>query len=103
VGPTGGYLVGFVLAQPVLGCLTRTGATGSRPSFARLLVALLAGKAVIFASGLAWLQVWVGGGLAPTLALGLWPFLPGLFLKVGMALAAAPLLLPRFRQRIEST
>ena len=85
-GPTGGYLLGFLAAQPVLGALTRPSA-GRTPRWPALLGALLAGHAIIFACGLAWLGVWSGASLGRTLAMGLWPFLPGAVVKTAVALA----------------
>lgn len=81
-GATGGYLLGFVLAQPVLGALTRPGERNGL----RLPLALLAANAIIFASGLTWLAFWSGAGLRQTLMWGLWPFVPGLVLKTTIAL-----------------
>lgn len=84
-GPTGGYLVGFVLAQPTIGLLTGSG----RVSWLRMVAAMLAGQDVIFTAGMIWLSACLGCGLWTTLALGLWPFLPGLILKTAVAAALA--------------
>lgn len=110
-GPTGGYLVGFVLAQPVLGALSRpvraraSGAlrarTGPGAGWIRLLVALLAGQLVIFACGLTWLHLWSGGSVVDTLKLGLIPFLPGMVIKTAAALGAAGALGRRWRAVFE--
>jgi biotin transport system substrate-specific component len=75
VGPTGGYLLGFLPAAYVTGTLVRRG---------RIALALLAGDTVIFAVGLAWLAAYVGGARA-LLAAGLLPFLPGEAVKVAVA------------------
>jgi biotin transport system substrate-specific component len=80
-GATGGYLLGFVLAQPAIGRLTNA----ARPSFGRMLLAAALGDAVIFACGLLWMHAWTGQTWAGTLAWGLWPFLAGETLKVGLA------------------
>jgi len=94
-GPTGGYLLGFMLAQPLLGWLSRP----RRRVWLALLAAVVAGNLVIFATGLLWLSVWLGADFGRTLQLGLWPFVPGLFLKTGMAIAAGRAVLP-FRNRL---
>jgi biotin transport system substrate-specific component len=93
-GATGGYLIGFVLAQPVLGTLTRP----RHGLWPRLLLALLAGNAIVFASGLSWLALWSGGGLEQTLRWGLWPFVPGLILKTAVALGAGGLAATKLRR-----
>ncbi len=84
-GPTGGFLIGFVLAQPVLARLSRA------RGWHNLLLALLAGQAVIFACGIGWLAAWTGGGLALAVALGLTPFVPGIVVKTAAAMALAPI------------
>ena len=81
-GATGGYLIGFLLAQPVIGLLTKPPVG----TWSHLLPALLLGNAIIFACGLTWLSLWSGAGVQQALAWGLWPFVPGLILKTGLAL-----------------
>jgi biotin transport system substrate-specific component len=112
LGPTGGYLLGFMLAQPILGMLTRgraaCGTTGSQEaaSRGRLVLALLAAKLAIFACGLVWLHVWLsattGATVQHTLALGLWPFLPGMAFKLAAAFAVAGLLPKTWRAYFEN-
>jgi biotin transport system substrate-specific component len=102
-GATGGYLIGFVLAQPVIGALTRR-SDSPRPSLTRLSVtsnlvaAALAGNLIIFTIGLAWLQLWMSTAPAQTLAMGLWPFVPGLVLKTAAAVAGGYALQPLARR-----
>jgi biotin transport system substrate-specific component len=86
VGPTGGFLLGFVPAAALAGWLASRGwAAGSWRSGAMF----LAGHAVLFAGGIAWLGTLVG--VERAIALGLLPFLPGPAVKValGTALLAA--------------
>ena len=84
-GPTGGYLLGFLVAAYVVGHLTDR---GWDRSVGRSLVAMTVGTAVIFVCGLAQLYFFVP---TPTLlATGLWPFLPGAAIKI----AAASVVLP---------
>ena len=91
-GPTGGYLVGFVLAAVLTGWLAQR-------SWDRKVVgagvAFLAGTVVIYAVGLPWLSVALGqlgypNDLSATLQAGLFPFVPGDILKA----VAAGVLLP---------
>lgn len=74
-GPTGGYLLGFLPAVYVTGALVRR---------RRIALALLAGDAVIFAVGLAWLATYIPNARA-LLAAGLLPFLPGEAVKIAIA------------------
>jgi biotin transport system substrate-specific component len=78
---TGGYLLGFVLAQPVVGAIARPG----RGVAWRLLAGLLAGKALIFACGCTWLAFALQTDVSTALALGLVPFLPGMMVKLALA------------------
>lgn len=82
LGPTGGYLLGFVAAAFVTGVLFERG-WGAKPISAFL--ALLAGNAVIYALGLPWLALYVGAGRA--VALGLAPFVIGDAAKIVCAAA----------------
>jgi biotin transport system substrate-specific component len=93
-GATGGYLIGFVLAQPVLGVLTRENAR----AWSRLLLAVLAGNAIIFACGLVWLAAWSGASLEQTLRWGLLPFVPALIAKTAVALGLGRLAVAKARR-----
>lgn len=77
--PTGGYLLGFLLAQPLVGWMTSRGRTG----WMRIAGAVAAANVVIFACGLVWLNVAMGhgGNWQLTLAQGLWPFVSGAIAK----------------------
>jgi biotin transport system substrate-specific component len=86
LGPTGGYLLGFVPAAALCGALAERGwdRTGLRTA-----VSMILGNIVILALGLSWLARFVG---APqVLALGFWPFVPGDIVKIGLAAALLPL------------
>lgn len=87
LGPTGGYLLGFVAAAALLGALARRGWDRSVPLTA---LAMLLANAVIYLFGLAWLHAALGGSWSQTLAWGLVPFVLGDLVK----LAGAALLLP---------
>jgi len=80
VGPTGGYLLGFVAAAGVVGWLCEH--LGDR-SIAGMAVVMLPGSATIYLLGLPWLAHFVGADKA--LALGLIPFLPGDLIKIALA------------------
>lgn len=82
-GATGGYLIGFVLAQPLIGGISR-GATARRT---HLLAAVLAGHAVIFTCGVTWLAWWLAVGPIEAVALGVVPFVPGCGLKTLVAVS----------------
>lgn len=85
LGPTGGYLVGFVAAAWLVGALAARGLDRRIP---QALLAFLAGEIAIFLFGAAGLTFHVGP--ANALPLGVIPFIPGELIKVALAAAALP-------------
>lgn len=85
IGPTGGYLIGFVPTAFVIGWFSERG--WDRSPW-RTSVAMGVGSAVLFACGLAQLSFFVPRGAV--LAAGLYPFVVGDLLKI----AASSMLLP---------
>lgn len=85
LGPTGGYLVGFIPAAFLTGLLAERG--WDRRVRTTLLVMLL-GNAAIYAFGLPWLARFVGG--ERVLTSGLLPFIPGDLLKSILATTLLP-------------
>jgi biotin transport system substrate-specific component len=88
-GPTGGYLAGYLLAAGLTGALA-----AGRGLLGRV-AAMLAGLAVIYALGLAWLALFVPADRV--IALGLLPFLLGDLVKIGLV-AAGSSVLPGLRR-----
>jgi biotin transport system substrate-specific component len=86
LGPTGGYLAGFVPGAWICGALAERGLDRRVPG---TILSMLLGNVAIFALGLPWLARYVGADHA--LALGFWPFLPGDVVKIGLAAALLPL------------
>ncbi len=84
-GPTGGYLLAFPFAAAVTGALAER---GWDRHFFTMLLAMLLGSVVIFASGLAVLARFVPAD--QLLAAGLLPFLPGDLIKSSLASLAFP-------------
>jgi biotin transport system substrate-specific component len=97
MGPTGGYLAGYVLATLALGFAARRGWDRSIGGMA---TALLAGNVLIYVPGLLWLGYLVANGMfdpakyasvwEQTLAWGLTPFLIGDALKLALAALVVP-------------
>ena len=83
-GPTGGYLVGYLPTVYLVGWISEKG--GRRMAYDVL--AMICGCLVIYAFGLTWLKIVTGMPLAKTMALGMYPFLPGDAVKIA---AAAPI------------
>ena len=90
LGPTGGYLVGFLFAATLAGALVERG----WKSFTALLGVMLLAHIVVFAFGVLQLQLFVGWSQA--WSAGVAPFIAGTIIKTVAAAAtvraAAPLL-----------
>ncbi|HVY15162.1 MAG TPA: biotin transporter BioY [Rhodopila sp.] len=87
-GPTGGYLFGYLLASGLVGVLARGKGVIGRFG------AMLAGLAIVYAIGAAWLAAYVPVG--QILALGVTPFLAGDLVKLGVV-AALSVAVPSLR------
>lgn len=87
IGPTGGYLLGFIPAVFVMAWL---GDKGWYNKALTAISAMLIGHAIIFAFGLIWLANFTGW--QAVLATGLIPFLPGAVAKTLIAFALVPII-----------
>jgi len=92
VGPTGGYLIGFVAAAFLIGKLAET---GWAKTIKTAILAMAVGNIVIYLFGLLWLAHFLP--LKGLFVAGLYPFLPGDLLKILLA----GLLLPKGWQLIK--
>ena len=86
MGPTGGYLLGFLVASGVVGVLAQR---GFDRSFGMTLAAMTVGTFVIFIFGFAWLAGLIGMEKAWTL--GVEPFLLAAAFKILLAALALPM------------
>ncbi|MCS6815953.1 MAG: biotin transporter BioY [Blastocatellia bacterium] len=86
MGPTGGYLLGFVLAAYVTGALAER---GWDRRWATAVAAMAIGQMVIYLTGLLGLLRFASPERA--LALGVWPFLLGDLLKILLAAGFLPI------------
>lgn len=91
LGPTGGYLIGFVLAAVATGWLAERGWDRSRW---RTAGAMTIGMALIYICGLTWLGSLIGWD-KPVFRMGLLPFIPGDILKIAIAILLLPALWKR--------
>jgi len=92
LGPTGGYLLSYPAAAFVTGWLASRGF--DRRYFTSVL-AMVAGLAIILATGVAWLMLFTpaaGGRMSTALQLGLYPFVVADLAKVCVAAAILPAL-----------
>lgn len=90
VGPTGGYLAGYLAASWLVGTLALGKGTFGRVS------AMLIGLVTVYALGAAWLAAYVP--LDRLLSVGVVPFLLGDLMKIGLVAAGAAMLPATFTQ-----
>ena len=84
-GPTGGYLVGFVVAAALVGFLAEKGWDRSPITTA---TAMVAGNLVIYVCGVAWLGTVIG--YERVMSAGVLPFLLGDGIKIALGTALLP-------------
>ncbi len=89
-GPTGGYLLGFLPAVCIIGFISNI----SKTNMMKDLLAMICGSLIIYACGLSWLKILTGMTFGKTLAVGMYPFLPGDALKIAAAIPIAKALRP---------
>lgn len=95
LGPTGGYLLGFVTCALLGGLATRKAGAGASatapdaPGWGRLLLFGGLGFASVYALGVPRLAMIMDVGLGKVLSVGMLPFLPGDALKLLAACLAA--------------
>jgi biotin transport system substrate-specific component len=94
LGPTAGYLAGFFLAAIIVG-FAADRRVRNRPIL--LFLSMLAGVAVIYAAGFAWLAHLIGGTKA--VEAGILPFIPADLTKAALA-AALVFAAYRFRRTL---
>lgn len=94
LGPTGGFLIGFVFQAAIVGYAADRGFDRSIP---RLAGAMLAGEIVMMTLGFVWLAWFAqlssgatGLGIGKALAAGVTPFILGDLLKLALAALAVP-------------
>lgn len=93
-GVTGGYIVGFIACQPVVYWIVRR-KDGTARGWGGLILASLAGHAVVFLIGVPWLMVALPNEpWRDVLWNGVVPFIPGTLIKTAAAVWIGRLILP---------
>jgi len=93
VGPTGGYLIGYLPAVFITGYISEK--TAKQMGYD--ILAMICGTIVLYACGVAWLKILTGMTLTKTLTVGMYPFLIGDALKIAAAALIAKALRPIVR------
>ncbi len=81
IGPTGGYLIGYLPSVVIIGWLAQRG----RPRWLFDALAVIAGTLVLYLCGVSWLKIVTGMTWGKTLMVGMVPFLPGDIAKMATA------------------
>jgi biotin transport system substrate-specific component len=85
LGPTGGYLIGFLPAVFIIGFISEK----FRQRFIYDIIAMLCGTIVIYALGVLQLKIVLGKTWMVTLAMGIFPFIVFDIVKIVAAAATA--------------
>ena len=85
MGPTGGFLLGFLISAAIVGFL---GERGWDRSVLRTAVAMVLGQAIITLAGVAWLAILFN--LPKAIEVGFKPFLAASLLKVALGIVLMP-------------
>jgi len=88
MGPTAGYLLGFVLAMGIVGLVAERGRSRS---VLWLLAAILVGEVLIFLPGVIWLGLVTGMGFEKAIDAGLRPFLLVEAFKAALVVVTVPI------------
>lgn len=80
LGPTGGYLIGFVLASFVVGALIDRKEKSHHLAYVMLAMSL--GLFTVYLSGIAWLMIGHKFAFTTAVSLGFVPFIPGAIAKL---------------------
>lgn len=99
MGPTGGFLISYLIATVAAGFLSHL---GGKPSRIKDILALITANLIIFGMGIPWLKMILNVSWERALALGLLPFLPGNLIKIAAAFILIQIARPVLRQIIPS-
>ncbi len=88
LGPTGGYLIGFIFMAYFTGKMIEKGYGKTKNS---VLLCMITGEAILYSFGLSWLWLFLGKpGIITLLMAGLVPFIIGDALKIAVAMYMFP-------------
>ncbi|MBI4722242.1 MAG: biotin transporter BioY [Candidatus Stahlbacteria bacterium] len=80
LGPTGGYLIGFIVASTVVGAIIR-----HKSSFNWIIFSMIVGTGIIYLFGILQLGLFLPTGFKTVISLGILPFIPGDIAKLCIA------------------
>ncbi len=96
LGPTGGYLFGFVLCAWFTGFISER----FRHSVLGGIIAVVIGSLIVYGLGVPWLKVVTKMSWHKALAVGMLPFLPGDAMKAAVAIILARAVRPMLNRQV---
>ncbi len=97
LGPTGGYLIGYL---PAVLCIGAVSGLGRKTSIIKDVLAMILGALIVYSVGVTWLKIAAGLTFYKAIAGGMLPFLLGDCIKIAAAAsiaASARLVLNRYK------
>lgn len=79
LGPTGGYLIGFILGAYITGLLSER---DTNPTILKNILYVIPGIITIYGLGAAWLGIMTDMSLVKAATVGILPFIPGGIIKI---------------------
>jgi biotin transport system substrate-specific component len=95
IGPTGGYLIGFLPAVYIIGVMSNR----KHPKIFWDVFGMITGSLIIYVFGLPWLKYITGLSWQKAIAVGVFPFLIGDALKIAAAVPIVKMLRPMIREK----
>jgi len=95
-GPTGGFLLGFLVSAFVVGLISGKG----KPSLLKDFLALFLGNIFLYSVGVSWLKFILKLTWREGIALGFLPFIPGIIIKVVVSIILINTMRPHLKQII---
>lgn len=91
-GPTGGYLVGFILMSVICGIFIERWHEVSPVHVTLNMLGMILGTMAAYAFGTAWFCLSTGTGVVAALSLCVFPFIIGDLIKMGIAVSVGPVI-----------
>lgn len=99
IGPTGGFLLGYLLLVVAVGLISSKGKKVTATDVINL-IALIIGNILLYLVGVPWLKVVAHLSWGAAWAAGLVPFIIGIVIKIAAAVALGRVLVPRFKYKL---
>ncbi|MDR3343264.1 MAG: biotin transporter BioY [Treponema sp.] len=90
LGPTGGFLFGYLFAAMVAGCIAGSPRSAYKTPLWRIILGAIGGLLVVYVPGITWLKVMLDKTWQEALVMGCLPFILGDALKGVVAVIIAP-------------